>query len=179
MHRKPSADIREVEVLQYMIMCQNTYVICRLALRKVSVLQHVAALWLDVKAKNPGCGLSTFLKTKKKSVRFPSPCAQIEKARVTPNHKTTKVRKNRLRRETVARLEFTWLTYQDNVENPGRASEATFVRFLCQDNALQNLAIVGVTGQRHLIHTCTTQSSHTCQKRCWRCAAVDFLILNA
>ena len=52
-----------------------------------------AALWLDVKFKNPGCGLSTFLQTKK-SVRFPSPCAQIEKVRVTPNRKTTKVRKN-------------------------------------------------------------------------------------
>ena len=31
----------------------------------------------------------------------------------------TKVRKNRLRRETVARPEFTCLTYQDNVENQG------------------------------------------------------------
>ena len=45
----------------------------------------------------------------KKSVHFPSPCAQIEEVRVTPNHKTTKVRKNRLRRETVVRPEFTCL----------------------------------------------------------------------
>ena len=124
-----------------MITCQNTYVICRQALRRALVLQHFAALWLDVKAENPGCGLSNFLQTKK-SVRFPSPCAQIEKARVTPNHKTTKVRKNRLRRETVVRPEFTWFTYQDNVEDRGRASEMTFVRFLRQDNVLQNLAIV-------------------------------------
>ena len=102
--------------------------------------EHFAALWLDVKAENPVCGLSTFLQTMK-SVRFPSPCAQIEKARVTPNHNTAKVRKNWLRPETVARPEFTWLTYQDNVENRGRASEATLVWFLCQDNVLQNLAI--------------------------------------
>ena len=31
--------------------------------------------------------------------------------------------------------------YQDNVENQGRASEATIVRFLWQDNVLQNLSI--------------------------------------
>ena len=83
-------DIREV--LQYVITCQNTYVICRQALRQVLVLQHFAVLWLDVKAENPRVRISTFLQTKK-SVRFPSPCAQIEKVRVTPDHKTTKVRK--------------------------------------------------------------------------------------
>ena len=33
----------------YVITCQNTYVICRQALRQVLVLQHVAALRLDVK----------------------------------------------------------------------------------------------------------------------------------
>ena len=41
----------------------------------------------------------------------------------------------------LARPEYTWFTYQDNVENRDRASEATFVRFLRQDNVLQNLAI--------------------------------------
>ena len=49
------------EVLQYVITCQNTYVICRQALRQVLVLQHFAALWLDVKAENPGCGLAIIL----------------------------------------------------------------------------------------------------------------------
>ena len=74
------------EVLQYVITCQNTYVICRQALRQVLVLQHFAALWLDVKPKTPRVRISTFLQTKK-SVRFPSPCAQIEKVRVTPDRK--------------------------------------------------------------------------------------------
>ena len=49
------------EVLQYVITCQNTYVICRQAQRQVLILQHFylqAALWLDVKAENPGCGLA-------------------------------------------------------------------------------------------------------------------------
>ena len=56
----------------------------------------------------------------------------------------TEEKKDRLRRDIVARPEFTWFTYQDNVENRGRASEATFVglRFLHQDNVLQNLANV-------------------------------------
>ena len=107
-----SGSIREI--LQYVITCQNTYVLCRQAQRKVLVLLHFAALWLDVKAKNRGCGLSTFLQTTK-SLRFPSPCSKIEKARVTPNHKTAKVKKNWLRRKTVARPGFTWLTYQDTV----------------------------------------------------------------
>ena len=40
------------------------------------------------------------------------------------------------------KAEFTWFTYQDNIENQGRASEATFVQFLCQHNVLQNLAPV-------------------------------------
>ena len=92
-------------------------------------------------SQKPRVQLSTVLQTKK-SVRFPSPCSQIEKVRVTPNHKTTKVRKKRLYRETVARPLVTWFTYQDNVENRDRASEATFVRFLCQDNVLQSLASI-------------------------------------
>ena len=33
----------------------NTYVICHQALHQVLVLQHFAALWLDVKTENPGC----------------------------------------------------------------------------------------------------------------------------
>ena len=61
---------------------------CHGALRQVLVCNTFAVLCLDVKTENPGCGLSTFVQTKK-SVHFPSPCAQIEKARVTPNHKTT------------------------------------------------------------------------------------------
>ena len=78
-----------------------------------------ALAWRETESPKPRVRLSTFLQTKK-SVRFPSPCAQIEKVRVTPNRKT-------------------WFTYQDNVENRGRASEATSVRFLRQENVLQNL----------------------------------------
>ena len=128
-----------------MITCQNTYVICHRALRQVLVLQHVAALWIDVKPKNPGGGIAPSSKQRKVCASHPS-VPQIEKVRVTPiaNHKRTKVRKNRQRRETVARPLVTWITYQDNVENRGRASEATFVRFLRQDNVLQNLSIVAV-----------------------------------
>ena len=99
-----------------------------------------ALAWRETQITRVLLSSSTFLQTKK-SVRFPSPCAHIEKVRVTPNRKTTKVRKkNRLRRETVPRPLVTWFTYQDNVENRGRASEAMFVRFLRQDNVLQNLA---------------------------------------
>ena len=53
------------EVLQYVITCQNTYVICRQALLQVLVWQHVAALWLDVKPRNPGCGLAPSSKRRK------------------------------------------------------------------------------------------------------------------
>ena len=53
------------EVLQYVITCQNTYVICHRALRQVLVLQHFAALWLDVKPKYPGCGLAPSSKQRK------------------------------------------------------------------------------------------------------------------
>ena len=62
-------DIREV--LQYVITCQNTYVICRRALRQVLVLQHFAALWLDVKAENPGCGLAPSSKQRKVCASHP------------------------------------------------------------------------------------------------------------
>ena len=93
----------------------------------------------------PRLQLSTFLYTKR-SLCFPSPCAQIEKVRVTSDHITTKVRKKKsATRETVVRPEFTWFTYQDKVQNRGRASEATFVQFLRQDNVLQNLAIIKST----------------------------------
>ena len=53
-------------------------------------LFHFPLAWRETQI--PRVRLSTFLQTKK-SVCFPSPCAQIEKVRVTPNHKTTKVRK--------------------------------------------------------------------------------------
>ena len=114
--------------------------ICRQALRQVLVLQHFAALWLDVKAESPGCGC-TFLR-KKKSVHFPSCVHKLKRQESRLTAKTTKARKNWLRRETVSRPEFTWLTYQDHEENRGRASAETFVRFLRQDNVLQNLAII-------------------------------------
>ena len=80
------------EVLQYVITCQNT-------VRDLSpgatssfgfATLRCALAWRETQI--PRVRLSTFLQTKK-SVRFPSPCAQIEKVRVTPNHKTTKVRK--------------------------------------------------------------------------------------
>ena len=58
-------------VLQYVITCQNTYVICRQALRQVLVLQHFAALWLDVKAENPGCGLAPSSKQRKVCASHP------------------------------------------------------------------------------------------------------------
>ena len=49
---------------------------------------------------------------------------------------------NRSRRETAAKSEFTWFTYQYNVENGAVPRWATFVRFLSQSNILQNLTIV-------------------------------------
>ena len=127
------------EVLQYVITCQNTYVICHRALRQVLVLQHFAALWLDVKPKYPGCGLAPSSKQRKVCASHP----RVPKSKRWGSRLTTKRprwEKNRLRRETVARPLVTWFTYQDNVENRGRASEATFVRFLRQDNVLQNLS---------------------------------------
>ena len=59
------------EVLQYVITCHNTYVICHRALRQVLVLQHFAALWLDVKPKYPGCGLAPSSKQRKVCASHP------------------------------------------------------------------------------------------------------------
>ena len=53
-------------------------------------------------------------------------------------------KKNWQRQETVVRPKF---PFQDNVENRGGALEATFVRFLSQDNV-----------QQHLPDTCTIYS---------------------
>ena len=55
-----------------------------------------------------------------------------------PNDEVEK--KNRLRRETAASPSLRG-PYQDNVENRGRFSEATSVRFLRQGTVLQNLPI--------------------------------------
>ena len=131
------------EVLQYVITCHNTYVIFRQVLRQVLVLHHmhVAVLWLYVKPQNPGCSLAPSSTQRKVSTFYP----RVPKSKRWASHLTTKRprwEKNRLRRETVARPEFTWFTYQENVEKRGRTSEATFVRFLRQDSVLQNLATI-------------------------------------
>ena len=136
------------EVLQYMITCQNTYVICRQALRQVLVLQRVAALWLDVKPKNSGCGLAPSSKQRKVCPSHPS----MPKSKRWGSHLTTKRprwEKILLRWVIVARPELEWFTYQDNVESRDRTSAATLVRFLHQDNVLQNLANVFIH------YTCT------------------------
>ena len=104
-------------------------------------LQQVAAFWLDVKPKEPVCGLAPSSKQRKVCASLP----RVPKSKRWGSRLTTKRprwEKNRLRRETVARALVTWFTYQDNVENWGRASEATFVRLLRQDKVLQNLTIV-------------------------------------
>ena len=86
----PSPVIREV--LQYVIMCQtHTWFVARHYVKFwfCNILLRFGLTWSP---KTPSAALH--LPPHKESVCFPSPCAQIEKVRVTPNHKTTKVRKN-------------------------------------------------------------------------------------
>ena len=99
----------------------------------------------------PGAGLAPTYTSKQRKVCASHP--RVPKSKRWGSRLTTKWprwEKNRLRRETVARPLVTWFTYQDNVENRDHASEATFVRFLREDNVLQNLAIVksSVVGKR-------------------------------
>ena len=67
------------------------------------------------------------------------PKSKMREPRLTRNNKGEK---NLLRWETAVRPEPTWFTYQDNVENRGRALLATFERFLSQDDVQKNPASI-------------------------------------